>query len=91
MKSFRAILKGYVQGVGFRYYAMRMAQRFGNIKGFIRNLPDGSVEVVAEGPDEALESFLDSIKQGPSAAIIEQVEVEWLPYTGQYRDFTVKY
>jgi acylphosphatase len=91
MKAFRALLTGYVQGVGFRYYAIRTAESIGNITGYVRNLPDGRVEVVAEGPEEALTEFLNWLHRGPSSAVVERVDVEWLPYTGRFKSFSVKY
>jgi len=57
MKAFRAIVRGYVQGVGFRYSAVRMADKIGNITGYIRNLPNGTIEVVAEGQKKNSRSF----------------------------------
>jgi len=77
MKAFRAIVRGYVQGVGFRYSAVRMADKIGNITGYIRNLTNGTIEVVAEGPEEKLNEFLDWLHHGPSSAIVERVDVEW--------------
>jgi len=91
MKAFRAIVRGYVQGVGFRYSAVRMADKIGNITGYIRNLPNGTIEVVAEGPEEKLNEFLDWLHHGPSSAIVERVDVEWQPYLGQYNSFIVKF
>ena len=64
-----ALVKGRVQGVGYRAFAQKKALELG--------LPDGRVEVVAEGPKEALELFLHHLKQGPRLARVEAVEVQW--------------
>ncbi|NLT84160.1 acylphosphatase, partial [Coprothermobacter proteolyticus] len=61
------------------------------ITGYIRNLPNGTIEVVAEGPEEELKEFLNWLHHGPSSAIVERVDVEYQPYTGQYKSFIVKF
>ncbi len=64
MKRVHILVKGLVQGVGFRAFVRRNAKRLG-IKGFVRNLPDGfTVEIVAEGPDDAIEQLISITKQG---------------------------
>jgi acylphosphatase len=75
LPSFRYHVHGRVQGVGYRYYAMREAERLG-IAGYARNLGDGRVEVVAEGPDGALSEFEEALRRGPSFAAVESVERE---------------
>jgi acylphosphatase len=71
----RAVVQGRVQGVGFRYFAARAAREFG-IAGWVRNLPDGSVETLAEGDAGAVERYLDKLRRGPSASRVEGVVVE---------------
>ncbi len=66
---------GRVQGVSFRWYAAREATRLG-LTGWIRNDPDGSVRAHAEGPDEAVDTFVAWCKQGPPAARVKDVTVE---------------
>lgn len=83
-------IKGLVQGVGFRFFAERHAERLG-LTGFVRNLPDGQVEVVAEGKKADLEAFLDLLRKGPPGAIVRDVEVQWEAWTGAYRDFQIRY
>ncbi|HUG54240.1 MAG TPA: acylphosphatase [Vicinamibacteria bacterium] len=73
MAAFRYLVHGRVQGVGYRYFAMREAGRLG-VSGFARNLPDGSVEVVAEGADEVLQAFEDRLREGPSFAHVGSVD-----------------
>jgi acylphosphatase len=73
MMAIRFIVTGRVQGVGYRYFVMREADALG-ITGFARNLPDGSVEVVSEGSEGALEIFAGRLAQGPAFATVESVE-----------------
>jgi acylphosphatase len=71
----RAVVLGRVQGVGFRYFAVRAARELG-VAGWVRNLPDGSVETLVEGEEAAVELYLERLKQGPSASRVERVAVE---------------
>jgi acylphosphatase len=73
MPAYRYYVNGRVQGVGYRYFVLREAEVLG-IAGFARNLPDGRVEVVAEGPDDALGRFEDRLRQGPAFATVNSVE-----------------
>jgi acylphosphatase len=73
MPAYRYVVRGRVQGVGYRYFALKRAEELG-LAGFARNLPDGSVEVLAEGDDELLSDFEAKLKQGPSFARVEGVE-----------------
>lgn len=73
MGSYRYLVRGRVQGVGFRYFALKRAEELG-LAGFVRNMPDGSVEVIAEGADPQLSQFEARLKEGPSFARVEGVE-----------------
>lgn len=79
---------GAVQGVGFRYFAHRMARGLG-VGGFARNLADGRVEVVAEGPRRAVEEFVGRLRRGPSGAAVADVQVEWETPSGAV-DFVIR-
>jgi acylphosphatase len=68
----RFLISGRVQGVGFRYFARRIATRLG-IAGWVRNLPEGSVEAVAEGSPDALARFADELRSGPTLAVVDGV------------------
>jgi acylphosphatase len=68
----RWVVRGRVQGVGFRWFVMREAQRL-KVGGFARNLPDGSVEVVSEGSEAALDALEAKLRQGPSHARVDHV------------------
>lgn len=84
----RFIVKGRVQGVGFRYFAMRAARQAG-VVGTVRNLADGNVEAIAEGAPAALAEFRAALEQGPSYGHVTQVdEIEMQP-TGRYSAFDV--
>jgi acylphosphatase len=83
MASCRFLVRGRVQGVGYRYFVMQEAAGLG-IAGFARNLPDGSVEVVAEGDDPVLQKLEARLREGPSFAKVAGVErVEVSPRGGQ--------
>lgn len=75
MTARRALVVGRVQGVGFRYYAARAARELG-VCGWVRNLPDGSVETLAEGDAAAVERYLDRLRRGPTASRVDRVAVE---------------
>ncbi len=81
-------ISGIVQGVGFRYYVWNQARHLG-LAGYVRNLPDGSVEAEAEGDEDKLKQFIEAIKVGPSGAVVENVKVEWKEYGGKYREFNM--
>jgi acylphosphatase len=80
--STRFLVSGRVQGVGFRWFVARHARSLG-LAGFARNLPDGRVEVVVSGPDDALPALEQLLRAGPANAQVERVErsVEPVPAT----------
>jgi acylphosphatase len=73
-RSVRVRIGGRVQGVGYRYFAVRAADACG-VTGFVRNLDDGSVEVKARGDREAVESFLDTLRVGPRTCRVLEFDV----------------
>jgi acylphosphatase len=85
----RYIVSGRVQGVGFRYFTQDTARREG-LSGGVRNLPDGRVEITAEGDEETLARFESALWRGPSHARVENVEVESTTPTGQHRGFDIR-
>lgn len=90
LSRIEATVHGLVQGVFFRQFTLREAQRL-NIVGWVANLPDGTVRVVAEGEDSTLRGLVDFLHQGPSAAQVERVTVNWSAGTGEFIDFRVRY
>jgi len=90
MPQFRALVSGRVQGVCFRAETVSAARRLG-LRGFARNLPDGRVEVVAEGPDPALEELRRYLHHGPSLARVDRVEIDADDRTPPGRTFEVRY
>lgn len=85
-----ANVHGRVQGVNFRYYTQRRAIELG-LTGYVRNLWDGTVEVVAEGPRPILEELLAFLRVGPRSAFVTQVDIQWSAPTGQFSRFEVRY
>ncbi len=84
----RFLITGRVQGVGFRYYTHDVATREG-VTGYVRNLPDGRVEALIEGDDEAVTRVERALRMGPGGARVEHVDVETLDPSGAYRRFEV--
>jgi acylphosphatase len=84
----RVFVDGRVQGVAYRFFAEKYAGRL-DVTGWIRNLPDGRVEVLAEGTEAHIEAFLTRLRDGPGLARIETFEVSREPATGEFRDFRV--
>lgn len=76
VQRLHVFLQGHVQGVGFRHFTMRTAGNLG-LQGWVRNLRDGRVEIVAEGKRSRLEELLQEVKRGPVSARVEGVEEEW--------------
>lgn len=87
---FHALISGRVQMVGFRMFAQDWAYQVG-VVGYVRNMPDGSVEVVAEGAQETLEIFLERLKQGPRSARIDNLAADWQSSRGEFTDFRISY
>jgi acylphosphatase len=76
MHRVHVVIRGRVQGVGFRYFVLRRARALG-LTGWVRNRADGGVELEAEGDRVALEQLLETLRQGPPAARVGAVEVDW--------------
>jgi acylphosphatase len=85
-----AIVRGEVQGVGYRYFARRQASALG-LRGYARNRADGTVEVVAEGPRPQLERLLAELWRGPGAARVAEVEVAWTAAEGTVGRFDIRH
>jgi acylphosphatase len=86
MERLHIRLRGGVQGVGFRYFLMGVARPLG-LRGWVRNEPDGAVEVIAEGARDDLRALLDAARRGPRPARVDSVDVEWLAASGDLGPF----
>ncbi|MHA1281052.1 MAG: acylphosphatase [Promethearchaeota archaeon] len=86
MERIKIKVFGYVQGVFFRYTTRKFARKLG-LTGFVKNMPDGSVYIEAEGPKEDLLKLLEFAKKGPKHAKVERVEHEFLEYKGEFKGF----
>ena len=84
-----AIVKGRVQGVGFRYFTQERAIFLG-LTGWVRNRWNGTVELVAEGPKEDLESLLNAVSRGPRAGTTQNVKHDWMEATGEFSSFYIR-
>ncbi|MEI7434351.1 MAG: acylphosphatase [Methanomicrobiales archaeon] len=90
MKRIVVNVRGRVQGVGYRYYVADYAQQTG-ISGYVRNIPDGSVQVIAEGSEDSLLQFVRYL-HGPGDPVIcvEHLRVEWDVATGDFLEFSIR-
>lgn len=88
-KRMEALFSGRVQGVGFRFTVSRIAGRF-NVAGFVRNLPDGKVELVAEGEETELRAFLGSVRESSMQPNIRDVETSWKEPESRFATFSIK-
>ncbi len=84
------IISGLVQGVFYRASTRDTAMRLG-LKGWVRNLPDGSVEAVFEGPVEKLKQAIQWCHQGPPGARVTKIDEKWDDHTGEFDGFDVRY
>ena len=88
MHRLHAVIRGRVQGVGFRYFVLREARAL-DLTGWTRNRDDGAVEVEAEGTRPALEALLARLQRGPTGAAVAAVEEQWSEAEAAYRRFVV--
>ena len=89
--AYLVIYKGRVQGVGFRFTVLRFAQGYDSLTGYVKNKPDGAVEMYVEGKDYEVESLLEDITMGPHAGYIKEVTVNPMPPSGMYSNFKIEY
>jgi acylphosphatase len=85
----RYIVRGRVQGVGYRYFAKGMAERLG-VTGFVRNLSNGDVEVVAEADSVTLALLKEELERGPRMSRVNEVIVNEVPVSGKYSSFSIR-
>jgi acylphosphatase len=87
---FHAIIRGRVQGVAFRAFAEERAAAYG-LTGYVQNLGNGDIEVVAEGDKALLEEFLADVRKGPVGARVREVIVNWEGPRGEFREFSIRF
>jgi len=92
VSSVGALIKvsGVVQGVGYRYFAIRSARTLG-VTGWVRNNDDSSVSVLAEGERGIIEVLVKELTTGPAASNVTNVNIQWQEYTGQFTGFDVSW
>ncbi len=88
-KRVKVTVKGIVQGVSFRYYTVQMAMRL-NVRGWVKNLPNGDVQGCFEGEDRDVNALVDWCRIGPPHASVDEVDELNEQYTGEFRDFRVR-
>ncbi len=87
-KRIQLVVRGRVQGVYYRATAQREAREHG-LTGWVKNRPDGSVELVVEGEEDDVKDFLNWAQSGPTTARVDKVETKWRSYTGEYAEFRI--
>lgn len=90
ISAFRAVVGGRVQGVGFRFFVVRVARKLG-LTGSVRNLPDGRVEVHAAGDRAELARLEQALRNGPALGRVDRIELDWDWPVGPTSDFTIEY
>ncbi len=88
LKQVHVFVRGRVQGVFLRASAQREARRLG-LTGWVKNRADGAVEILAEGEEEGLKDLIGWAKHGPTAARVENVDVRWRGFAGEFSDFRI--
>ncbi|HMQ02428.1 MAG TPA: acylphosphatase [Pyrinomonadaceae bacterium] len=86
--SRKFFVSGIVQGVGFRYFTLRSAAAH-QVTGLVRNLPDGRVEVIANGPESSIEAFRQDLSAGPTYSRVDKVEEIVIEADREYRAFRI--
>lgn len=89
MKRYSITVKGLVQGVGFRYFTLKKAIEHG-LKGYVKNLADGNVEIEVEGEDGIIKDFIKTLKVGPRSSSVADLVINELPFRGDYEEFEIR-
>lgn len=90
LRKAKIISRGLVQGVGYRYFVMRAADKLG-LGGYTQNLGNGNVLTVVEGEENAILELINLLKEGPRHAVVENCDVEWLEYNREFTNFDIKH
>ena len=88
MVSAHILVSGNVQGVGFRWFVQREAEMF-RLKGTVRNLPDGRVEIQTEGLRETIKTLIVTLESGNGISRVDSCDTTWGTFTGKYEDFKI--
>ena len=88
-KRVRVVYSGRVQGVGFRFTVLKLAEGLG-VTGWVKNFPDGKVEITVEGDESKLHSFLGSVREH-FENYIKGVDLSWLSATGEFSGFNIRH
>ncbi len=89
-KRIHIFVSGFVQGVFFRAETREKAKEL-SLFGWVKNLPDGRVEILAEGEKEKLEKLIEWARKGPPAAQVDNVDIKWEDYKKEFEDFKINY
>ncbi len=89
-RRFHGFVSGRVQGVAYRYFAQKWAGAL-SLSGWVRNLADGRVEVMAEGEEAALGSFAERLREGPRMAVVEGFDLRWEEPAGEAGAFRIEF
>lgn len=90
MKDAHVMIRGFVQGVGYRKFVRKHAEELG-LTGWVRNLPDGSVEALFQGNEATIEKMLEICRKGPFLSEVEDVDNVWEEQKETYDDFTIRH
>lgn len=90
MRRVHLLVYGRVQGIFFRHNTKKMADRL-NLKGWVKNNPNNTLEIVAEGDDEAIDTLINWCRKGPIGAKVEKVEIKENDFKNEFNNFTVIY
>ena len=90
LKRVHILISGDVQGIGFRFSTIQVARDL-KLTGWVRNNPESTVEIIAEGEEESLENLIAWAKEGPKPAKVANVKIDWQKPTGDFDSFDVRY
>ena len=90
IKTYDVLISGRVQGVGFRYFTVSIAGKY-DVRGYVANKPDGKVEIICQGEQEELESFLDEVKKGPAFSVVTDISIDPIENPRNYNTFEIKF
>ncbi len=90
MIAYQILISGRVQGVGFRWFAQKQAEQYG-IAGYVRNLPDRRVQVVAQGEKEVLDAYCDTLREGPAFSKTETLSTERISVDPEIKGFHIRF